>query len=508
MAGSAPLFAAIDVGTTGARAAVVDLDGMRVAEVRRPYRTHVPQPGWAEQDALDWSERSIEALQRLPERVKRRIAGVGLTGQSPSVAPVDRSGRAVGPGLIYRDNRAVAEASEMRARVGPGRFHEITGHTPEAFHVGPKVLWLRSHEPTTFAATYRFLQPRDVVLRRLTGQFLTDESHANCTLFFDLNAHQWSAELFEEFELDPECFPKAVPSWTVVDTLTARAATETGLATGIPVVIGAGDSQCVAFGAGVTDRGPISEMAGASSCLNSVVTVPRRDLRITHYSHVVPGRFTTEIGLNATGAAMQWAVDQLGFASFDELAHCAEAGLRRLRQRAINENPCDIAPLFLPYMADGERDDPTIRGAFIGLSDRHDRVALSYAVVEGIAQGVASRIDTLRRAGSPLDELRISGGGARTAVLGSVKAHLLGRPVLQLDADASANGAALLSAQAAGFADEVQAAILRTLRRATRFQPNEAAHEAMAPRRHWFEVARRAAALHRAPQLQRKDADQ
>jgi xylulokinase len=493
-----PLFAAVEVGTTGARAVVIDLDGIRIAEVRRPYRTNVSNPGWAEQDALDWSERAVQALQHLPARVKRCVVGLGLTGQSPSVVPVNRRGRPVGPGLIYRDNRAVIEAADMRRRVGAEKYHDITGHTPEAFHVGPKVLWLREHAPKIFRAANKFLQPRDVVLHRLTGQFLTDESHANCTLFFDITSRQWSNELFSHFELDSDLFPDVVPSWTVVENLSAKAAAETGLQAGIPIVIGAGDSQCVAFGAGVTERGPISEMSGASSCLNSVVDTLRRDQRITHYNHVVPDRLTTEVGVNTTGAALQWAVKQLGFAGFEDLSRDATTGLRRLSVLAENRNPCDVAPIFLPYMGDGERDDPTIRGAFIGLSDRHDRVALAYSVIEGVALGVVSEVAVLQRAGSPLEELRVSGGGAQIAVLGRIKSHLLGRPVCHLEADASANGAALLSAQAAGFSDEVAVAVRHTLSRSKRFQPIESLHDAMLPRQRWFESARRASALHRA----------
>jgi xylulokinase len=332
----------------------------------------------------------------------------------------------------------------------------------------------------------------------LTGQFLTDESHANATLFFDITARQWSSHLFGQFELDSGLFPIVVPSWTVVENLSAKAAVETGLRAGIPIVIGAGDSQCVAFGAGVTERGPISEMSGASSCLNSVVDVIRRDRRITHYNHVVPDRLTTEVGLNTTGAALQWAVKHIGLASFEDLSRDAATGLRRLRDRAGKEDPCEVAPIFLPYMGDGERDDPTVRGAFIGLSDRHDRVALAYSVMEGVALGVASRVAILQRAGSPLDELRVSGGGAQIAVLGRIKAHLLGRPVCHLEADASANGAALLSAQAAGFSDEVVVAIRHTLARSKRFQPSEPLQAALLPRQRWFESARRATALHHA----------
>ena len=147
MRGDGPLLAAVDVGTTGARAAAIDLSGALVAEARRPYRTRAPQPGRAEQDAAEWGEHAVAALAALCARLPRpeRIAGIGLTGQCPTVAPIGADGRAVGPGMLYRDNRAVAEAREMRDAVGPEAMHARTGHVAEAFHVGPKVLWLRRH---------------------------------------------------------------------------------------------------------------------------------------------------------------------------------------------------------------------------------------------------------------------------------------------------------------------------------------------------------------------------
>jgi len=398
--------------------------------------------------------------------------------------------------LIYRDNRAVREAAEIRERVGAKELHRRTGHTAEAFHVGPKVLWLRRHRPEVFAATRYFLQPRDLVLHRLTGIFRTDESHANATLFFDLLARDWAVDLFEAFSLDPDLFPRALAPWAVAAELPRVVAEETGLTAGIPVVVGAGDSQCVAFGAGVSDPGPISEMSGASSCLNSAVLAPTADLRITHYSHVVPGRFTTELGLNTTGAAVTWAVSRLAFSSFDELAAAARHSFQRMKGDR-GEDRIDRAPLFLPYLGDGERDDPAVRAAFIGLSDRHDRNDLAYAVLEGVAAGVARAVGILQRAGCPLDELRVSGGGARLAMLGQLKADLLGRPVLHLEGDASATGAALLGASSAGYGPQAEEAIRDVRRRARRFRTDERRHEVLAPRKDWFERASRASAVHR-----------
>ncbi len=198
--GSTPderVLIAVDVGTGGARAVAVDLKGRVIAEVRRPYQTREPRPGWAEQNPKDWSDRAAQALTALGRRLGRRYQAVaiGLTGQCPTVAPFDAQGRPAGPGLLYRDNRAVDEAGEMRERIGIETMHQRTGHVAEPFHVGPKVLWLRRHQPDVFRKTARFLQPRDVVLRRLCGADATDETNANATLFFDLGKRRWATDL-------------------------------------------------------------------------------------------------------------------------------------------------------------------------------------------------------------------------------------------------------------------------------------------------------------------------
>ena len=204
----APLVAAVDAGTTGARAVAFDLRGRQVGEARHPYRISSPRPGWAEQDARDWAESAAIALRTLAARagVAGRIRAIGLTGQCPSMVPVDENCVSLRPGMLYRDNRAVAEALEMREQIGDQAMHERTGHVAEAFHVGPKMLWLREHEPAVFARTRFILQPRDVVLHRLTGAARTDETHANATLFFDLRGRAWDAGLLAAFGIDPALF--------------------------------------------------------------------------------------------------------------------------------------------------------------------------------------------------------------------------------------------------------------------------------------------------------------
>jgi xylulokinase len=503
----APLFAAVDAGTTGARAIAFDLQGRPVGEARHPYRMSSPVPGWAEQDARDWAEGAVAALRQLAARarVAGRIRAIGLTGQCPSMVPVGGDCQPLRPGMLYRDNRAVAQAHQMRERIGGRAMHQLTGHVAEAFHVGPKVLWLRRHEPGVFARTRFILQPRDVVLHRLTGLARTDETHANATLFFNLRERRWDDGLFDAFGIDPALFPPALPPWQIAAELPRQTADELGLDAGLPLVVGAADSQCAAFGAGVTGPGPVSEMAGASSCLNSAVPEPLPDPRVTHYSHTVPGCYCTELGVNTTGAAISWAVRALGYASYAELSADAERCRRRLQRAARGGtgqpgsgagNAVDAAPLFLPYLGDGERDDPSARAGFIGLSDRHSRPELAFAVIEGAALGVRSVLRVLAAAGSPLAELRVGGGGARFGLSGQMKADLLGRPVVHLDLDPAGFGAAMLAAAATGLGEEADAAARAVRQRARRFVPTGWGSQFELPRAAWFDQVRASAAVH------------
>jgi sugar (pentulose or hexulose) kinase len=168
--GGADVLIAIDVGTSGARASGYDVYGTLRQEVRRSYPTSLPAEGWAEQDANQWRTASLAALAALVRSLGggSRVRAIAVTGQCPSVVPLDGRDRPLRPGLIYRDNRASSEAAWMREHFGDRELHKLTGHVPAAFHVAAKIMWIRAHEADVFAATRRFVQPTDYVALSLT----------------------------------------------------------------------------------------------------------------------------------------------------------------------------------------------------------------------------------------------------------------------------------------------------------------------------------------------------
>jgi len=172
----AGVLVAIDLGTSGARASAFDVDGNPRAEVRRSYPTDLPGEGRAEQDAARWQSAALSALKALTRDLDATsVQAIGLTGQCPSVVPLGRGNRPLRPGIIYRDNRATAEAQQIRDRFGDAELDVLTGHLPAAFHVAAKILWIRAHEPDVFKATRLFVQPSDYV-----GLALTGEAGADC----------------------------------------------------------------------------------------------------------------------------------------------------------------------------------------------------------------------------------------------------------------------------------------------------------------------------------------
>jgi xylulokinase len=446
----AETLVAVDVGTSGARATAFSVGGEWLLECRRGYPTTTVQPGWAEQDPRAWQSAAIGALADLVRRLgpRQKVAAIGLTGQCPSVCLVDARGKPIGAGLIYRDNRATAEAVTVRERFGDAAIHGRTGHLPAAFHVGPKLMWLKAHEPADFARARHALQPRDLVALALTGETATDGTHAAATLAFDLGRRAWAGDLIDAMGLPHDLFPPVRPSAEPVGGLHPAVARRVGLDPGLLVILGGADSQACALGVGVVAPGPVSEMAGSSTCLNAAVAKPLAVLEVTHYPHVIAGPYTTETGINTTGAAIAWVADLL-YAPRGRRAGSAD--FERLDHEVASVPAGADGVLALAVLGDGERTDPALRGAFAGISLRHDRAVLARAMMEGVAFAIRDQLELIRTGGARVTELRISGGDTRLASWSRIKADVIGVPVVTVPGDAAVGGVAMLAGLGAGI---------------------------------------------------------
>jgi xylulokinase len=436
----------LDVGTSGVKALAVSGTGEVLARSEVGYGLSTPRPGWAEQDPADWwsaTERALAALE------VRDVAGIGLSGQMHGLVALDAAGEVIRPAILWNDQRTAAQCREIEERVGFERLVELTGNRALTGFTAPKLLWLREHEPESYARIAHVLLPKDYVRLKLCGEQAIDVADASGTLLFDVARRRWSDEVLEALEIPREWLPRVLESAEVSGTTPD----------GVPVAAGAGDQAAGALGVGAIEPGPASVVLGTSGVVFSALDAYRADpqARVHVFCHAVPGRWHAMGVMLSAAGSLQWFRDTL--------APGVEFGA--LLEEAARWEPGAEGLTFLPYLA-GERTphaDPDARGAFTGLSLRHDRGALARAVLEGVAFGLRDCLDVVREVGAAPEVGRASGGGARSELWLRIVASVLELPVERLAVEeGAAYGAALLGGIAGGMwrgAEEAVAACVR-----------------------------------------------
>jgi len=431
----------LDVGTSGVKALALSRTGAMVARAEREYALSTPRPGWAEQDPEDWWRAAEGALADLGVRP----TSIGLSGQMHGLVTLDEHERVLRPAILWNDGRTGAECVEIEERVGLDRLIELTGNRALAGFTAPKLLWLRRHEPEVHARIRHVLLPKDYVRLRLTGERAVDAADASGTLLFDVARRRWSSEVLDALEVPAAWLPPVHES------------TEIGAA---------GDQAAGALGVGIDRPGPLSVVLGTSGVVFAALPEYRHDpeARLHAFCHAVPGTWHAMGVMLSAAGSLRWLRDALGGADYAELLAEAERW-----------EPGTEGLLFQPYLA-GERTphaDPDARGAFTGLSLRHDRGAVVRAVLEGVAYGLRDSLELLRELGVEAEVGRVSGGGARSALWLKIVTSVLGLPLERTEAEeGAAYGAALLGGVAGGTFADAHEAVSACIRVRDRIEPD------------------------------------
>jgi xylulokinase len=439
------LLLGLDIGTSGARCLAVDPDGKVLAAATAEYPLHSPRPGWTEQHPEDWWQAASAVMAGVTAQVEEKVRGIGLTGQMHGSVFLDRAGVVIRPALLWNDQRTASQAVAITERVGGRRLVEIAGNPALTGFQAPKILWLREQEPDLYDRVATVLLPKDYIRLRLTGEKATDVSDASGTLLLDLARRDWSEQILEALEIPRAWLPAVQES----PQATGRAAS---LVPGAVVAAGAGDNAAAAVGNGIVHKGLASCSIGTSGVLfaHADELEPDPSGRLHTFCHAVPARYHMMGVTLAAGASLRWWRDLAGQGDYDaitELAATAPSGSEGL--------------VFLPYLS-GERSphlDPRARGAFIGLTARHDRSHLTRAVMEGVAFSVRDLLEVMDELGVSPEEIRATGGGARSDFWRQLLADVLGKPIVRTEVDEGpAYGAALLAGVAAGMFKDVEEA--------------------------------------------------
>ncbi|MCK5389120.1 MAG: xylulose kinase, partial [Candidatus Thorarchaeota archaeon] len=245
------LVLAIDAGTTGVRSMFFDKSGNVVARAYSEFESVYPHPSWVEQRAESWWEKSCETIQHCikEENINpEQIVAIGVTNQRETVVPIDKDGAPLRNAIVWQDRRTVKQCQWIEEKTPPAQVYSITGLTIDPYFTAPKILWIRENEKAIYDKADKFLLVHDFLIYRLSGEIVTDYSNASRTLLFDIRECKWSDSILNSLGISEEKLPVPVQSGTSVGELNDRAARETGLKQGTPVIAGGGDQQCAALG--------------------------------------------------------------------------------------------------------------------------------------------------------------------------------------------------------------------------------------------------------------------
>lgn len=440
------LLLGIDIGTGSTKGVLVDVTGSVIATETIPHSMDLPRPGWAEVDAekLWWREIcqiSTALMARLPGGGV--LAGMCVSGVGPCLVLCDADLRPLRPAILYGiDTRAEAEIHALTAELGEANILEQGGTLLSSQAVGPKLEWVRRHEPEVFERAAGWYGSNSYIAAKLTGEYVMDHHTASqcdplyATRAFDWNV-PWAQRICGHLPL-----PRLVWPSDVVGTVTPQAAADTGVPVGTPVSAGTVDAYSEAFSVGVRRPGDLMLMYGSTMFLVQIIDQYHSDPVLWTTAGVEHGTRALAAGTSTAGSLIGWLQTVTGGASFDELM--AEA-------RAVP--PGSEGLLILPYLA-GERTpvfDAQARGVVAGLTLRHGRGHLFRAAYEGISFGIRQILERFGDA-HPATRTVAVGGGLRSPIWAQTLSDITGRSQLVPEQAIGASyGDALLAAIGTGL---------------------------------------------------------
>ncbi|HVO72307.1 MAG TPA: glycerol kinase GlpK [Aggregatilineaceae bacterium] len=461
---------AVDQGTTNTKALIVDSAGRILAQASRPLSQTYPQPAWVEQDPLQiWTSVRDVIDECLTIIGKRTPAAIALTNQRETVMIWERrTGRPLGPCVIWQCRRSAPFCEQLRARGLEGLLHERTGLTIDPLFSASKARWLLDHSEDgsrRAAAGEICIGTMDSwVLWNLTGGKVhaTDLSNASRTQLLNIREGRWDPELCDLFGVPLEALPEVKASSGIFGASEGAGQ----LPDGVPIGSLIGDSHAALFGQAGFEQGTIKATYGTGSSLMTLtegLVFSGHGLSTTIAWALDRITYALEGNISVTGAAVQWFGDFLGLAD-------PAASVATLAEQVADTDGVYVVPAFVglgaPYW------DEAARGLITGLTRGSRAAHVARAVIESIAFQVRDVFDAMEAdTGSRFRVLLTDGGATQNKALMQFQADILGCPVMcNRSVDVSALGAAYLAGLAVGmWSSEQEIAALE--RNRERFEP-------------------------------------
>ncbi|MFA7588730.1 MAG: xylulokinase [Acholeplasmataceae bacterium] len=436
------MYIGVDLGTSGVKVILIDEKGDLKAKVSKNYPLLSPKPGWTEQDPEGWYKQAIIALGEAVNGYEQEIKAIAFSGQMHGMVVLDQDDQVIRPAILWNDQRTQKEVETLNEKIGVDCLLTETGNIALTGLTAPKILWLKNNEPINFAKINKIMLPKDYLAYKLSGVFATDVSDVSGTLYFDVKNRRYSKVILDFLGIKESQLPKVFESSDVIGTLKADIARQLGLANDVKIIIGGGDQAVGAVGVGTVVSGKCSISLGTSGVVyvaTDAFSVDRKSY-LQSYRDATGNYHMMGVILNAAGALKWWTEGVFKEFNYDDLFF------------KLNQTPIDDTLYFLPYL-NGERapiNDPKAKGVFFGLTMDHRKEHMDRAVVEGITYALKESFDLISDLGHKIEQIRITGGGARSAIWAQMIADICQVKVETIKIEEGpAFGAALLAI--AGF---------------------------------------------------------
>lgn len=495
---------AYDIGTTGVKTCLFRVEKTieLVKGVSRGYPLYILDNGGAEQDGDDWWKGMCESTKELFESVDVKpemVAGISFCSQQQGLVLVDREGVPVHRPMSYMDQRSSAELKAGMANglqiAGANIFKLIpsliiTGAVSSSVKDPVwKYNWVKKNEPENFARAYKWMDVKDYLILRCTGEFKTTQDDAFATMIYDTRPgkEKWSPKMCKMLGVDMKHLPEVVKSTDLVGKLTDKAAGELGLTPGTPVFGGGGDSALIGVGAGTVKPGATHIYSGTSGWVITV-TENRKvdtDAMIAAITGACEGRFNYFAEMETAGKCLEWvkdhlALDEIGI--YCEKKHVAEeyeskyTSLYEYLTETVEKVPAGAnGVIFTPWLH-GNRcpfEAPDSAGMFFNVKLETGKTELIRAVLEGVCYHLRWMLECQDRKIKTSDTIRFVGGGALSAVTCQMLADITGRTIETVESPQNVGsvGAAAVTAVGLGIIPEIDA-VSDFIKVAATYKPN------------------------------------
>ncbi|MGB7949542.1 MAG: NAD(P)-dependent oxidoreductase, partial [Candidatus Binatia bacterium] len=469
---------ALDLGGKSSRCLLLDTQSGAVVSTSRPWQRRMITAFGYDLDTVEvwrgFGDAAWEAMAKVGARPQDVLA-VSTTGMRHGSVVVGARGEVL-LATPTQDARGAMQGLQLAAERGR-EFHERTGHFPAPLFSASRLLWMAQTAPELLCQAYAVLGLSDWLAYRLSGRIVAEPSVASESGLFEVSQKRWAEDLIRSLGLPRHLFPEIASSGTVLGPLGKEAAEHLGLPSGIPVVIGGGDTQCGLLGAGVVRPGQMAIVAGSTMPIQRVLDhgLVDPEARVWTSHHLVPGHWTLESNGGPSGDTIDWLAAVLYpglgdpaaalFAEASESVVGAEGMLSTLGAEIFNASRLRLPLGHLTLSPLMVADDPSRR--------RH----LSRAIVEGLSFAARSNVELLERVAEngSHQSIRLAGGMSKSPFFAQLLADVIGVPVeVARVPECSALGAAICAGVGAGLYESVVHGVQRFAGGLRRFAPDSA----------------------------------